>query len=380
MKILINAGNVVTGGALQVCDSVCRELYKYPQHTFTVVIGDEQNRVNHTIDDLLEANYPNIQVVRYHIPITLNTLLTGRNKVMDDIVAKNNIEAVISIFGPSYWVPKVKNHLSGFAMSQIVAEKDHPVWSMQPKKVLLKLRYFKLPYQKYLFRRSSSTFYTENSFITEKVRRMFPEKNVYTITNTINNVYDEPTRWLKDKKLPLFDGFTLLSITGNGFNKNIKIVTDTTNYLLSKYPDFKFRFVLTVNDKEFGVVTEIQKEHILLIDKVNIRQCPFLYEQCDAVLMSTLLECFSAGYAEGMKMERPIIATDLEFAHSLCGDAALYYSPLSPESLGEAIYRLANDSGLRRKLVEDGNRQILEFDTYEDRARKMIEIVENMAK
>lgn len=38
--------------------------------------------------------------------------------------------------------------------------------------------------------------------------------------------------------------------------------------------------------------------------------------------MPSLLECFTATYPEAMRMERPIVTTDLAFAQGLCGEAA----------------------------------------------------------
>ena len=92
--------------------------------------------------------------------------------------------------------------------------------------------------------------------------------------------------------------------------------------------------------------------------------------------MPSLLECFSANYAEAMRMNVPIITTDLGFAHSLCGDAATYYAPLSPEALAEAIYEVCSSADLQKRLVSNGASQLKKFDTYAERAQKLIGIVE----
>ena len=46
------------------------------------------------------------------------------------------------------------------------------------------------------------------------------------------------------------------------------------------------------------------------------------------------------------------------------------------EAFGEAIYRLARNKDLRKDLVEKGKEQLKTYDNYEERARKLIEIVE----
>lgn len=54
----------------------------------------------------------------------------------------------------------------------------------------------------------------------------------------------------------------------------------------------------------------------------------------------------------------PILTSDLDFAREVCGDAALYFDPWSPESLKGAILRLKNHPDLRDNLVEKGHARL----------------------
>lgn len=92
----------------------------------------------------------------------------------------------------------------------------------------------------------------------------------------------------------------------------------------------------------------------------------------------SLLECFSAAYPEAMKMNVPILASDLSFARGICGDAACYFDPTSPESAGEAIYRLGEDEELRKRLITAGKEKLKQFDTAESRADKYLEILNSL--
>ena len=87
---------------------------------------------------------------------------------------------------------------------------------------------------------------------------------------------------------------------------------------------------------------------------MDISEVPSLYEQTDIVFQPTLLECFTAVYPEAMRMRRPIVTTDLEFAHGLCGDAALYYSATDPEAASERLIELISNTELRQQLVDNG--------------------------
>ena len=150
--------------------------------------------------------------------------------------------------------------------------------------------------------------------------------------------------------------------------------------LEQKHKDFHFQFVLTLDEDQCSWVQEKNKKNFVFIGKVDISECPHLYQQADIMFMPTLLECFTATYPEAMRMEVPIVTTDLEFARGLCGDAACYYSALDATAAAEAIYKVATEKGYAQKLVENGKKQLLSFDNYEQRAEKLIEILENISK
>lgn len=368
MKVLINISNLKVGGGVQVADSICRELYKYTQHTFVIVVSDALKDCANDI-----RKYPNIKVVCYNLPSSILSAISGNNVFLDTLISKENIEAVLTVFGPSRWVPKCL-HISGFARSQLVLN-DSPYW--QTLSLLRRIKaYSRKLVMMYLFRKSTSVFYTENSYISAKLKRVFPNSRVYTVTNNYNQVFDKPDLWDYSIKLPEFDGLTLLTISANYPHKNLSIILPAIHYLKKYYPSFKFRFVLTISSEQFLPLSNEEKEHIIFLGPVNINQCPYLYKQSDIMFLPTLLECFSASYAEAMKMNVPILTTNLEFAKSLCGNAALYYDSISAESLAQAIYTISEDKCLREKIINQGRIQLANFDSTQNRVKKLLSIIE----
>ena len=77
-------------------------------------------------------------------------------------------------------------------------------------------------------------------------------------------------------------------------------------------------------------------------------------------------------------MNVPIVAADMGFARSLCGEAAVYYPPLDAKAAADAIYKVSMDKELRAKLINNGKKQLLRYDTYEERTDKLIKIVEQL--
>ncbi len=159
----------------------------------------------------------------------------------------------------------------------------------------------------------------------------------------------------------------------------MKITASIARYFIKHYPSFQFRFVNTLTPEEATFVTEDIQEHFCLLGKVDVSECPALYEQADVMLMPSLMECFTATYPEAMRMEVPVVTTDLDFAHGLCGNAACYYESTNAEAAARAIYKVATDKEFARSLVEEGKEQLKTFDGYNQRAEKLIGILEKMA-
>lgn len=364
MIFLINASNLKQGGGVQVADSVCRELYKYRQHRFIVVLSS-------SFADTLQAvaNYPNAEAYTYDIRNNVKTLLLGRDAFLDGLEEKKKVDAVLTIFGPSRWRPRCK-HLCGFARAQLIKEVNpnvnasfrdrltHAIW-------------------RWGFRRSSDTFYTENQYISSMLPKLLGDVRVFTVTNYYNQVFDKPELW-KEKTLPDFEGITLLTISNAYPHKNLEIAAEAARVLKKEHPDFRFRFVYSIEREQLQADLSGIEEYFVFIGTVDISECPSLYRQCDIAFQPTLMECFTATYPEAMRMEVPIVTTDLEFARGLCGNAACYYSAINAEACAEAIYKVATDEKYRSWLTECGKEQLRKYDNYEERAKKLVDILETI--
>ena len=369
MFILVNCSNLKAGGGLQVADSICNQLNRFSQHRFYVVLSPYLDIIKDKI-----GNYSNIEVFTYEIPNTFNTIVRGRDKFLDNLVATKNINIVLTVFGPSRWCPKVQ-HLSGFAMAHLVLL-DSPYYKRMPFILRLKC-YMENSIRKWSFKRSAHYFWTENTYITDRLTKLFGNRKVYTVTNYYNQIFDDPKSWDRKIRLPEFQGTTCLSISTYYPHKNFEILIKLVKSLRESHPNFKVRFVLSFDECQMPVPKDL-KEMFVFIGRVSVAECPFLYEQCDIMFMPTLLECFTATYPEAMRMEKPIVTTDMDFARGLCGDAACYYSAVDPQAAAEAIYKVATDKEYSKHLVKNGKNRLLTYDNYEQRVDKLIKILEEI--
>ncbi|TFH24056.1 MAG: glycosyltransferase [Bacteroidia bacterium] len=366
MKILINCSMLKKGGVLQVGHSLVSELLHQKDHDYYFILSS-----------LLRKDFPEMEegprFITYNVTPSVFLSLTGREKKLDALVERIQPDVVFSVFGPTYWKPKCP-HVSGYAKAAYFYP-DSPFIQGMPVRRKIRLFILKTLHM-HDFKRFNQALVVETNDAAKRLESLIPSKKVFVVSNTYNQVFDQPELWDNTLKLPEFEGITLLSITANYRHKNLAVIPGVISYLKEHYPSLKFRFVLTLNRNEFRSVDEEQARHILFLGRASIHQVPSLYKQSDLMFMPTLLECFSATYPESMRMSVPVLTSDMPFARDVCGDAALYFDPLSIESIGEAIYTLASSEDLRSDMAERGQHRLATFETSLTRAQKYIDILE----
>ena len=369
MRILVNASKEKAGGGIQVSDSICQCLNRYPQHDFVVVVSEQMHHTYECIKD-----FPNVEAYEHTYRDSPYRLLTGRYLFFDKLVEEKKVDAVLTVFGPCRWTPRVP-HLCGFAMAQILL-KDSPYFVRMSwiQRLRVNLRFACISR---IFRRSTRIFYSENPEISKRVEKKYKGCKCYTVTNYYNQVFDFPQRW-HYHGLPPFDGVSLLIVSTCYPHKNLEITIDIARYLREVHPEFKFRFVMTVDRSCFPQLEDDLLSCFCFIGKVDVSECPSLYEQCDIEFQPTLIECFTATYPEAMRMNLPIVTTDLPFARGLCGEAAAYFSPLDSVDAAKKIYHVAMNKDVADSLIKKGTERLTVFDDYYARTDKLIGIMENL--
>lgn len=370
MNILINCSNLKIGGGLQVAHSFIYEMANNKDHRFIIVCS------SNLFAQINISQFPdNFSFFTYDIKASALKSITGIDEFLSNLIQKEKVSVVFSVFGPTYWKPIVK-HFVGYAKPHYVYI-DSPFFKNLGKKEAIKLKIKKF-FHLYDFKHNNYALITENKDVSNRIAKIIPGKKVYTVTNYYNQVFDNPKNWENNIILPDFDGFTLLTVSANYPHKNLKIIPDVIKYLKKKNKDFNFRFVLTLSQNTLDHKFEQEiLDHILFVGKTMINQVPGLYAQSDATFLPTLLECFTATYPESMRMEMPILTSDLNFAKGLCEEAAIYFDPLDAKDIGDKILSLASDAQLRNKLVENGKEQLKKYDNYNQRANKYLELITN---
>lgn len=372
-KSIIDCTNIRVGGGMQVAVSFFKDLneLELENEEFVFLLSNElqekirlQPRKNHIRVIALEAKHSNNVVLRAQQCLRIEKA--------------EQPDCVFVLFGPSYHksqAPKVV----GFARPHYVYS-DSPYFGMAPWLERVKMTLLKSIHT-YLFSKNSNAivFETEDAkqIMAAKVFSKYPIA-LYVVGNTLNSVFLEPLSWVNcEKGVPQNTGFNCLCVSANYTHKNLAILKNVANYLIQKYPGFEFQFTLTLQEKDFQLDHHLLK-HFNLIGAVNHNELPDLYAKSDAFILPTLLEVFSTSYLEAMFMKKPILTSDLGFARDTCGDAAIYFNPMSAADIGEAVFQLAHDASLQHTLVERGSKQMERFTTSKGRTQAYLDIMRQL--
>jgi len=365
MKLIINLSNNLVGGGLQVALSFIEECKIFSSHAFHIFLGEnvkKQIDVNSFPDNFIFYNINKVKFWRI-------------SRILRPLEKKIKPDCVFTVFGPSYWRPK-SPHLMGYAYGHyIYYDYSYYKYISYLKKIKIKIKGL---FHLFLFKQQADCFVVETDDAKERLKNLLNINKVYVVFNTCGsyyyNYYDFP------KKLPEknIDEIRLITITRYYVHKYLESIPLVINELLNKNIK-NVTFTLTLEHKDYErIIPKELRKYVYNAGPINVNECPSLYKECDILYLPTLLETFSASYPEAMVMEKPILTSDLSFAHSICGNAALYFDPFSAKDIADKIELLINNNELCKKLVNSGKERLVDFGTANDRAKKYLNICENI--
>jgi len=99
-----------------------------------------------------------------------------------------------------------------------------------------------------------------------------------------------------------------------------------------------------------------------------------LMQQCKALIFPSLFEGFGMPLLEAMAAGRPILCGNGTSLPEVAGDAALYFNPMKPVEIVDAINRIEQDLGLQRVLIENGTRLLSTFGGADEMAARYLQV------
>ena len=208
---------------------------------------------------------------------------------------------------------------------------------------------------------------------TQTIARRIPEHlgfrgRVAVMPNAVSRFAEVAGRPPKPAPLaPLEGTFKLFCLARYYTHKNLEILAEA----FERYPDelADVRVILTVaadqHPRAPRFVARLQspalRERLINVGPLPEDALASYYTHCDALVLPTRLESFTATYVEAMRYGCPILTSDLDFAREICGDAADYFDPLDARDVCRAVCALRDSDERRRALAEAGRRRSATF-------------------
>ena len=139
--------------------------------------------------------------------------------------------------------------------------------------------------------------------------------------------------------------YNMLYLTYYYPHKNIESLLGVAKLIIKN--NLKIKIFITISADQGNGAKELLEninnnnlnKIIINLGPVSMTNVPSLYQQCDALLMPTLLESFSGTYVEAMYHKKTIYTSNLDFAKDVCGDTAIYFNPLDSKDIFNKIFK-----------------------------------------
>ena len=378
MKILVNGTTCVVGGAIQVAVTFIHHALNTPKgHDFLFTVSAE---IYENLPPSLVNKTEKIILVTPS-PAKLIQGIPSR-KSLHKLEKDFSPDLVFTIFGPSY-MKFASRHICGLADGWVTHPTDEAINMLN---LYRKIRFHLITRYK-LHTLQVNDYYWVEAEVARKgiaARSQIVKEHIKVIPNTYSQLYSGTTAGnTKHSPIDTRKTINIFTLAFPYSHKNIPIIPSVIYTLKDMCPSYGFNFIVTL-PATGKVVTEFWKRadyynvrsSIQNIGPLKVEECPEWYQKSHIAFMPTLLETFSATYPEAMKMGKPIVTTDFYFSRNVCGDAALYYSPLSAEDAAENIKMIVLDQTLRQKLIQKGYNRLLSFPTPKKKYEKTIDWLE----
>ena len=156
----------------------------------------------------------------------------------------------------------------------------------------------------------------------------------------------------------------ILSVTGHQYRKNWEAVFQSFASLpASDRRAYQLVVVCQLDPQSRHDLSHLAKSlgiaaRTVLTDAVDEETLRGLYKGASALIFPSLYEGFGIPLIEAMATGVPIVCSDVEVFHEIAAEAARFVDPTRTDLLAGALHDILSDASLRRRLVEEGHRQI----------------------
>lgn len=135
-------------------------------------------------------------------------------------------------------------------------------------------------------------------------------------------------------------------------NKNIAFAIRAFEALAA--PGQKLVIVGSIQSRVFKGGDYGTGEHLVFAGRLSDAEIAALERRATAFVFPSLYEGFGIPPLEAMSQGCPVLASDIPPVREACGEAALYFDPMQPQTLVQAMRTVLDEPRTRDRLIADG--------------------------
>lgn len=120
-------------------------------------------------------------------------------------------------------------------------------------------------------------------------------------------------------------------------------------------------------------------DDVIFAGHMTTTELVYMYNAADLFVLPSLYEGFGLPVLEAMACGTPVITSNISSLPEVAGNAAILVNPYDVEELAHAMYKVLDNKGLKRILIEKGLRRAKMF-SWEKTARKTLEVYRQVAE
>lgn len=364
-NILINGLNLSIGGGKNILDNYIEQLFENNlNHTYYVLTPNNEGYKSFSKEKLIVVDIENrykkniffIGLYFFGFPRLLKKLQIDLVFNFGDVIIPTKIPQIY-FFDWAYAVYSEKYIWEGMAIKDFLLRKT---------KVFLIDRYIS----------SVKITLAQTKNISNRLKLKYNIENVKVIPTPIGFDFSK-THSYKEFNLPENKKYFLYPATFST-HKNFDVLIRLGNLIMEE--NLPFLIVLTIDEivgADFIAEMKINNlDCIFNVGKIAGIHMPSLYQQCDVLLFPTLLETYGLPYIEAMGFEKPILTSNLDFAHAICDDVAFYFDPFDAKSILKIMSEYdADNEDLKNKVIK-GREKVAALPDWKEAFKKFEEEIE----
>ncbi len=146
-------------------------------------------------------------------------------------------------------------------------------------------------------------------------------------------------------------------------HKNLNILLDVARLAIKI--NFKLQFIFTINsfsDKKsknlLNKINTFPNQYALNIGHVKYDESISVINQCDGVILPSLMETFGLNCFDAWINQKPYFISNMDYAREVCKDAAIYFDPTSELDILKKIKDTFDNKNQIKKLVLLGQKRL----------------------